>query len=273
MGPVDAGTSDQDEAPPDPGDSREESRKKSGTGPRRLYLIHEGSMLGGVCKGLAVYFNIDVTIIRLIWTVLTLATGGFLVLFYVAALIIIPYAETPSERAEAYGIAFNAQHLVEQAKKHYSNLKSGSQKWWQRSTQWWNQRPHGAVNPATQIATIVMVPVAAVFIAFVSVVWILAVISLVTTGSVLGIPLPAAIPVWMAILILVALHGIVVSPVKGAFRAWRHSDVGYSALALLGGAVWLGLFIFALWFAYNYIPEFQAVIEALPSILSDLFRR
>lgn len=46
-------------------------------------------MLGGVCGGLAEYFNIDVTLIRLLWAaaVFMMGTG---VLFYILCWIIIP---------------------------------------------------------------------------------------------------------------------------------------------------------------------------------------
>jgi len=58
---------------------------------KRLYKSRTIKTIAGVCGGLENYFNIDVTIIRLIWVALTIATGivpG--VLAYVAAALIIP---------------------------------------------------------------------------------------------------------------------------------------------------------------------------------------
>jgi len=55
----------------------------------RLYRSTKEKMIGGVCGGLAEYFDVDVTLVRLI-AVLTLFMGGAGFLAYVAALIIIP---------------------------------------------------------------------------------------------------------------------------------------------------------------------------------------
>ena len=56
---------------------------------KRLYKSRENRMLDGVCGGIAEYFNIDPTIVRLGWVIFSLA-GGSGVLAYIIALIIIP---------------------------------------------------------------------------------------------------------------------------------------------------------------------------------------
>jgi phage shock protein C len=58
---------------------------------KKLYKSRTNKTIAGVCGGLEDYFRIDVTIIRLIWVALTIATGIFPgVLAYVAAALIIP---------------------------------------------------------------------------------------------------------------------------------------------------------------------------------------
>lgn len=58
---------------------------------KKLYKSRTVKTIAGVCGGLEDYFNIDVTIIRLIWVALTIATGIFPGVFaYVAAALIIP---------------------------------------------------------------------------------------------------------------------------------------------------------------------------------------
>ena len=42
---------------------------------KRLYRVDEGKKMSGVCLGMAQYFNVDVTIIRLLWVLGTLFTG------------------------------------------------------------------------------------------------------------------------------------------------------------------------------------------------------
>ena len=55
----------------------------------RLYRSVREKMLGGVCGGLADYFIVDVTLVRLIVLVATFA-GGVGILAYLAAWVIIP---------------------------------------------------------------------------------------------------------------------------------------------------------------------------------------
>jgi len=44
---------------------------------KRLYRANQGAMLFGVCQGIANYFNIDATIVRLIWAILAISSVGF----------------------------------------------------------------------------------------------------------------------------------------------------------------------------------------------------
>lgn len=55
---------------------------------KRLYRSNQNKMICGVCGGLAEYFNIDPTIIRLIVAVLAFSWKGLLIYFLAA--IIIP---------------------------------------------------------------------------------------------------------------------------------------------------------------------------------------
>ena len=56
---------------------------------RRLYKSNENKMIDGVCGGIAEYFGIDPTLVRLAW-VLFCALGGSGVLAYLICAIIIP---------------------------------------------------------------------------------------------------------------------------------------------------------------------------------------
>jgi len=60
---------------------------------KRLYRSKTDRMLGGVCGGMGVYFNLDPVLMRLVWVILFFA-GGIGVLGYILAWIIIP--EEPS---------------------------------------------------------------------------------------------------------------------------------------------------------------------------------
>jgi phage shock protein C len=55
----------------------------------RLMRPRQGRKIAGVCAGFAEYFDLDVTLIRIVW-VLCVVCGGVGALAYCAAWIIIP---------------------------------------------------------------------------------------------------------------------------------------------------------------------------------------
>jgi phage shock protein PspC (stress-responsive transcriptional regulator) len=57
--------------------------------PRRLERRRDGKVFGGVCAGIADYFNVDVTLVRLAAVVLALTTG-IAVPAYLVAWLIVP---------------------------------------------------------------------------------------------------------------------------------------------------------------------------------------
>lgn len=56
---------------------------------KRLYRSRYEKKIGGVCAGLADFFQIDVTVVRLIWVLLAVFAGTG-ILAYIIAWIIIP---------------------------------------------------------------------------------------------------------------------------------------------------------------------------------------
>jgi phage shock protein PspC (stress-responsive transcriptional regulator) len=56
---------------------------------KRLYRTREGRVVAGVCGGIAAYFGIDPTLVRLAFAVFTIF-GGAGVLIYLIAWIVIP---------------------------------------------------------------------------------------------------------------------------------------------------------------------------------------
>lgn len=56
---------------------------------KRLYRLEEGKMVCGVCAGIAAYYNLDPTVVRVIWAITScFAFAG--VIAYIAAAMIIP---------------------------------------------------------------------------------------------------------------------------------------------------------------------------------------
>ncbi|MEN1759357.1 PspC domain-containing protein [Anoxynatronum sibiricum] len=96
---------------------------------KRFYRARTDKKLAGVCAGIANYFEIDPTLVRLIWIVFTFA-GGTGILAYIIAAIIMPeepfdYFETrqqqyqsPSNQSEAADI-----HEVDDENTHEDHEK------------------------------------------------------------------------------------------------------------------------------------------------------
>ena len=60
---------------------------------KRLYKSATDKKISGVCAGIAEYFNIDPTLIRLAWVVFTML-GGSGILGYIIAAIVMPEEKT-----------------------------------------------------------------------------------------------------------------------------------------------------------------------------------
>lgn len=56
---------------------------------KKLYRVNDGKMIAGVCSGIARYFDLDPTVILVVWAVSScFAFAG--VIAYIAAALIIP---------------------------------------------------------------------------------------------------------------------------------------------------------------------------------------
>ena len=54
---------------------------------KRIYKIEEGRKVCGVCGGLAEYFDIDPTLVRVVWLLAVLGAGVGLVAYLVCAIV------------------------------------------------------------------------------------------------------------------------------------------------------------------------------------------
>ena len=55
---------------------------------KRLYKSSTDKKIAGVCGGIAEYFNIDPTIVRLLWALISLAYGTGIIAYIVCAFVI-----------------------------------------------------------------------------------------------------------------------------------------------------------------------------------------
>ncbi len=68
---------------------------------KKLYRSREQKMMAGVCGGIAEYFEMDVSVIRILWAIITIASVGFGILIYILMIIIFPEVPEDIEDKEA----------------------------------------------------------------------------------------------------------------------------------------------------------------------------
>lgn len=67
---------------------------------RQLYKSNRNKMLAGVCGGIAEYFDIDATIVRLVFGIVTLFWGTGIIVYILAAFIIPSAQENDPDDVE-----------------------------------------------------------------------------------------------------------------------------------------------------------------------------
>jgi phage shock protein C len=66
----------------------------------RLRKSRQEKMLFGVCAGIGRYFRLDPTVVRILWVVVTIFSGGIFLIVYLVLALILPF-DDELERAEA----------------------------------------------------------------------------------------------------------------------------------------------------------------------------
>src|SRR5262249_46519833 len=155
-------------------------------------------------------------VIRVLMVLGVFVTGGWLLLAYVVAMFVIPTAHTSEEWATAHGIPFNAQEVIDRAKRQYADFTDGGPPWtkswrrqrreWRRAARWgygprWGAPPAGPpASYAGRVAGGFLLAILAIVRIVITVAFIIAIVSLTTTGFIWGWPLPVQVPVWQAVI-------------------------------------------------------------------------
>jgi len=105
-----------DEEEPETPPRTDKKQQKS----RRFYRDPENAILGGIAGGLAAYFNLDVTLIRIILVILVFLGVGFIIPIYIVVWFVAPAAITSSQRLEMQG----EDVTVENIKTEVNNVKN-----------------------------------------------------------------------------------------------------------------------------------------------------
>ncbi len=261
---------------------------------RRLYRIYGPGAWTGVSAGMAAYAGIDVAWVRTFWIVSAIFTGGTTALIYLVLIFAVPVATTSADFAAAHGAPFNAQEVIDRAKREYAqftdenaprwraNIRAQRRAWRQQMRNWrWNTWDYGmgAVPPAAAPTTpvgyatrvfagigafVFSVITAALLIAF-----LLAFFTFLGTGEMLGWSPPADIPNWLVIVVLCIAFAAISSP----FSALRRTSYAtLSGRRYGGGAEGLVSVLVLLaigWVAWMYSPEAREMMEQAYRVVLD----
>jgi phage shock protein C len=96
---------------------------------KKLYRLPEEGMLAGVLAGLAKYFEIDVTLARIVFVIFSIATGGFggVIVYAVLAVVMPKPGDVSAVHTETVdSIAKNAHEVVEEIKRKEQETNRGS---------------------------------------------------------------------------------------------------------------------------------------------------
>ena len=93
---------------------------------KKLYKSRKNRLLAGVCGGIAEYFDIDATIVRLIFVLLSVCFGGGIILYIVAAIIMPSKDENPQEEdiSKMKSANVNPEKTIDNKTKKSENRKS-----------------------------------------------------------------------------------------------------------------------------------------------------
>lgn len=80
---------------------------------RPLQQVSEGALVSGVCQGLARYFHLDVTLLRVIAVLLLFGTGGGMIVVYLAMMLLLPYAPLEHDGAPVRKLPAKCREFVE----------------------------------------------------------------------------------------------------------------------------------------------------------------
>lgn len=115
LGEVESGTSSREQG--SESNSNSNYDRDYTRGDKRMYRDVDEKMIAGVCSGLALYFGIDVTIVRILFAVTAFLYGTAL-LVYIVLWLVMPRALTVAQKLEVRGYAPTAENIRKFTSRH-----------------------------------------------------------------------------------------------------------------------------------------------------------
>ncbi len=268
-------------------------------GPHHLFRIREGGMVGGVCNGLAAYFGVDVTLVRVLFVLFAVFTGGIGATVYIVMLIVVPMAVTAEQMAAAHGKPFSAEELIGRPQRPQSGFDAGQhwrQQWRDQRRMWRDQRRqwrrqrrgwsgcapgptpppppaygwHGAPYPygAPGFGPLGAVLHIALLIGF-----LVAIVGAVQGRPLMGWDWVAVVPHWVGIVAVCVIYGTLNQQLRMA-RYYGHVaayNPGHALAGLIGSIIWLSLLLAFGWYIVHHWPEVQNFLQHAVQALQSAF--
>jgi phage shock protein PspC (stress-responsive transcriptional regulator) len=95
--------------------------KFSSPGYHRMYRDPDHRVIGGVCAGIAAFWNIELWVVRLIF--LVLAMMGIGILIYLILYIVLPEAKTTAEKIAMKGNPVNIHNIKDSVKQEFDTVR------------------------------------------------------------------------------------------------------------------------------------------------------
>lgn len=250
---------------------------------RRLYRIYDDGAWTGVSAGMAAYAGVDVAWVRVFWVLSALFTGGFTALVYLVMIFAVPVASTSEELAAAHGAPFNAQEVIDRAKREYGRFaESSGENWRREERRWrrsWRQQQRSwdaswtapqstiAVPPAQPVgyvermfaglfAFVFSIITAALLIAF-----LIAFFALLSSGSIFGWTPPGDVPTWLVLVVLAIAYAAISSPFSALQRTSYATLSGRRTGGATDGLATLAIVVLVGAFAWVYSADARAFME------------
>lgn len=306
MGPVETGAAAEAAA----GEAAREQGPAGGAAPgsaehapdsgvtRHLFRIREGGMVSGVCNGLAAYFGVDVTLVRVMFVVFAVLTGGLAGAIYLVMMIVVPVAVTSEQMAAAHGKPFNAEELIGRPQAAYAAGSHWRQQWRDQRRMWRDQRrqwrrqrrawsafggPHAGPSPPPPPPPhgwygapypghcgplpLVGGPAAALLRALLLIAFLVALFGAIAGRPLMGWDWAALVPHWVGIVAVCVIYGTLIRQIRLA-RYYGYMGAyhpGHALLALLGAVTWLLVLVFCGWYVVHHWPQVQDFLQRVAS--------
>ncbi len=258
---------------------------------RHLFRIREGGMVSGVCNGLAAYFGLDVTVVRLIFVLTSVFTGGVGVAVYLVMIFVVPVAVTAEQMAAAHGKPFSAEELIgrpQGPQAAYSASNHWRQQWrdqrrvWREERRQWRQQrrswsafgPHPAAPPPPGWngapypghfgpPPYVGGPMFGLLRVVLLIVFLTALFGAIAGRPLLGWNWTAVVPHWVGIIAVCMIWGTLAGQMNMA-RHFGYAGAyhpGHALFTLISTLIWLSVLAAIGWYAAHHWPQIQDFLQ------------